>query len=338
MRISGSNIRKIFNKNKKPITDFTIAIGIGFACSLICFFALIQRNYSASDFQFPLQAARALLSKTNPYTTVVPTGKYPFDQYFYYPIIAAFFSIPFAWLPDIYSGAAFIGVSSGLLAYVLARKDRWRLSLFLSAPAFVTIYTAQWSFLITACVLIPEFQFLLLCKPNIGMAAFVYQPTKKGIISMLLGMCISLFLYPTWVLDWLITSSYTARFHLPPFFSILIFFLVFCLIQYKKPNGRLLSAMLIAPQAMFYYDQLLLWFVPRNSIEIWIFNLFSWIGYIIWRIQLRGLPDTGQYVPTAKPFVVWFIYFPAIIILLLPNIQKQFNKILSKYMKWKSGL
>lgn len=156
-------------------------------------FALIQRTYSASDFQFPLQAARALLLKINPYIAVIPKGDYPFDQYFYYPIIAAFVSIPFTWLPDKLAGAAFIGVSSGLLAYVLARKDRWRLGLFLSATAFVTIYTAQWSFLITACVLIPEFQLLLLCKPNIGIAAFLYQPTKKGAISIILGMCISLF-------------------------------------------------------------------------------------------------------------------------------------------------
>lgn len=98
----------------------------------------------------------------------------------------------------------------------------------------------------------------------------------------------------------------------------------------------MLSVLLIAPQAMFFYDQLLLWFVPRTSIELWGFNLFNWIGYIIWRLQLKGLPDTGQYVPTAKPFVLWFIYFPAITILLLPNIQKLLIKMLSQIKKWKS--
>jgi hypothetical protein len=181
MNIFPKNIRKYVYKNRKPIIDFFIAIGIGIGCSLICLFALIQRNYSASDFQFPLEAARALLLKTNPYTAVIPKGNYPFDQYFYYPIIAAFFSIPFTLLPEKLAGAVFIGVSSGLLAYVVVKKDRWRLGLFLSAPAFVTIYTAQWSFLIAACVLIPEFQLLLLCKPNIGIAAFLYQPTKNNI-------------------------------------------------------------------------------------------------------------------------------------------------------------
>jgi hypothetical protein len=333
MNIFAKNIRKYFNKNRKPIIDLFIAAGIGIVCGLICLFALIQRNYSASDFQFPLEAARALLLKTNPYTAVIPRGNYPFDQYFYYPIIAAFFSIPFTWLPDQLAGAAFIGVTSGLLAYVLARKDRWRLGLFLSAPAFVTIYTAQWSFLIAAFLLIPQFQFLLLCKPNIGMAAFLYQPTIKGIISILLGIGISLIFFPTWVMDWLRTLSYTARFHIPPVFSLLILFSVFCLIKFKLPEGRLLMALLIVPQALFFYDQLLLWFVPKTSIELWGFNLLSWIGYIIWRIQLKGLPDTGQFVPTAKPFVLWFIYFPAIIILLLPDIHNLLITLLGKIKK-----
>lgn len=328
------NIKKYFNKKRKPIIDFFIAIGIGIGCSLICLFALIQRNYSASDFQFPLQAARAILLKTNPYVAVIPKGNYPFDQYFYYPIIAAFFSIPFTWLPDKLAGAAFIGVSSGLLAYGLMKKDRWRLGLFLSAPAFVTIYTAQWSFLIAACILIPKFQLLLLCKPNIGMAAFLYQPTKRGTISIILGMCISLLFFPTWIIDWLRTLNYTARFHVPPIFSILIIFSVFCLINYKLPEGRLLSALLITPQALFFYDQLLLWFVPRTSFELWAFNLCSWIGYLIWRLQLKGLSDTGQFVPTARPYVLWFIYFPAIIILLLPNIQKLLIKMLRQIRKW----
>ncbi len=325
-----------FIKNRKTIIDLFIALSIGTVCGVICFFALIQRNFSASDFQFPLEAARALVHKTNPYTTVIPKGKYPFDQYFYYPIIAAIFSIPFTFLPDTLAGAVFIGVTSGFLAYKLSRKDRWRLGLFLSAPAFVTIYTAQWSFLIAACLLMPEFQFLLLCKPNIGAASFLYQPTKKGIVSIILGIGISLLLFPTWIKDWLSTLNYTARFHLPPVFSVLIIFLVLCFFQYKRPEGRLLFSLFIAPQAIFFYDQLLLWFVPRNYIELWGFNLLSWIGYLIWRLQLKGLPDTGQFVSTARPYVLWFIYFPAIIFLLFPDFHASLIKLFIKLDKWKN--
>lgn len=321
------SIRKYCKKNRKFLFDLFIAIGIGIGCSIICMLCLIQRNFSASDFQFPLEAAKAILLRANPYAVVIPKGNYPFDQYFYYPIIAAFFSIPFTFLPDKLAGAVFIGISSGSLAYILAKKDRWRLGIFFSAPAFVTIYTAQWSFLIAACVLIPELQLLLLCKPNIGIAAFLYQPTVKGVISILLGFCISLLFFPNWVIDWLRTLNYTAHFHIPPFFSELIILSVFCLLQYRRREGRLLMALFIAPQALFFYDQLLLWFVPRSSIELWTLNFISWIGFIIWRLRLKGLPDTGQFVPTAKPFVLWFIYLPAIIILLLPNIHALFIKL-----------
>ena len=329
-RTTANIFRTVISVNRKLIFDFFIAVIIGIVCSFICLFALIQRNLFASDFQFPLDASRAIIAKDNPYTSVVPKGKYPFDQYFYYPIVASFVAIPLAGLPDQLAGAAFIGLSSGFLGYVLIKKERWRLGLLLSAPAFVTIYTAQWSFLIAAIVFIPSLQFLLICKPNIGTPGFFYKPTKIGIISIILGLLISIIIYPTWVIDWINTLGYTARYHLTPANSILIVFLVFCLLQYKKPEGRLLSVMLIAPQSMFFYDQLLLWLIPKTRVELWLMNILSWVGYILWRINLRGLPDTGQYVPSAYPFVLWLIYFPAIVILLFAHIKGAVKAIMIK--------
>jgi len=323
--------------SKEKIRNITIAIGIGVTCGLLSWIALTYRGFSASDFQFPLEAGRALMEKKNPYKIVVPTGDYPFDQYFYYPIIAAFMSVPFSWLPDTIAGAAFMAISSGFLAYVLAKNNRWRLGIFLSAPAFVTIYTAQWSFVIFSAILIPEIQFFLLSKPNIGLSGFLYKPTIRGVISIAVGIIISLLLFPSWILDWLGTLSHTARYHLPPVFSFLLLFLPFCLFHYKNPKARLLTTLLISPQALFFYDQLLLFLIPKTPLELWIFNLISWIGYLLWRIQLRGLPDTGQYVPSAKPYVLWFLYFPAIIFLLSPKIKKLLMKILKSIKERKGG-
>ena len=57
----------------------------------------------------------------NPYRVIRPTGPYPFNAGFFYPLPAGIAALPFALFRPAVAGAAFVGVSSGLLAFGLAR-------------------------------------------------------------------------------------------------------------------------------------------------------------------------------------------------------------------------
>ena len=180
-----------------------IAIPIGIASTLLSYHLLLARGTLASDFTWPWRAARALIVGENPYLVIQNTGPYPFSMAFYYPLPAALVALPFVYVEPYWAGALFFGLSSFLLAYSLTAKSLWRLSLFLSPSFFVAAYVAQWSPLMLAVALIPRLQMLLLCKPNLGIVSFIYNPTKTGVVAIIVGLALSLFVMPLWPIWWL---------------------------------------------------------------------------------------------------------------------------------------
>ena len=96
------------------------SLAIALVCGPLSYATARQRGRLASDFQFPLTAARALLAGHNPYEIMAQQhGSYPFDSGLFCPLPAALVTIPFCWLDPYVAGALFFGLSSGLLAFGL---------------------------------------------------------------------------------------------------------------------------------------------------------------------------------------------------------------------------
>ena len=291
-----------------------LTIVVGITSALFCYLRLVQREQFAADFTFPWRAAWFLLDGQNPYTALQPSGDYPFQTYFYYPLPAALVAIPFSFLPPYVAGALFFGLSSGLLAFAIAREGWKHMAIFLSAPYWVALAVAQWSPLIVAAMLLPWLQWLLVCKPNLGAAGFLYRPTKIGLAGAALLLGVSLVALPSWPLDWLrLLRSLQGH---PPPILILPFgpLIALALLRWRLPESRLLLGLSLLPQLLFFYDQLPLWLLAPDLKLGLLFSASSWIAYLVWR--MTGFdPASGQILSQPTQLILALIYLPALALL-----------------------
>lgn len=301
-------------------SSLLVSLLVALGATVLSYVGLVERGYLASDFQWPLRAGRILLSGENPYAVIVPVGKYPFSQYLYYPLPVAFAGMPFAPLDDYWAGAIFFGLSSGLLAYALCRHSPWRLLMFLSAPFWVAAYTAQWSPLLMAAAFLPVAQTFIACKPNLGMVSWLFHPTRKGLLYAAMAVLVASIVQPDWPLWWYAIMRVGMPRHPAPLFCGFGALLALGILAVRRRAGRVFLAMCVVPQSFFFYDQMPLWLVPKSPKQMVTLSAFSWLGFFLWRRQLSGLPNTGQYVPTAAPFVLFFHHYAALLVLIGPGI------------------
>lgn len=292
------------------------SLALGAWGAFIAYFSMKASPFQlAKDFSYPWRAARALLEGHNPYQVIQAVGDYPFNAGFYYPLPAALFAMPFATLRPEIAGAAFIGISSALLAWGVLRSAPHRLWLFASAPFVQAAVLGQWSPIIAAAALTPSLQFILAGKPTTGLAAWLYKPTRRGVIGALIVAAIAFAVQPGWLADWRQSMPSTTRYR-GPALTVLGAFLFLGFLRWRRREGRLFMALALVPQLPFFYEQLLLWLIPSTRWRSLILTACSWIGYLAWFPQ-RMSPLKNE---IAFPWVLFTIYAPALaLLLLLPN-------------------
>jgi hypothetical protein len=297
-----------------------IAFALGAWGAFIAYFSIATAPaHFAKDFTFPLRAAFALLDGQDPYKVVRPTGPYPFNVSLFYPLPAALAALPFAALwrsaPAI-AGASFVGVSSALLAFGLARTRAGlrKLPLFLSAPFCMAAVLAQWAPLMMAGAVIPTLQFLGAAKPNVALACFAYRPTIRGIVLGVIFVAISLIVLPSWPFEWREALREAPRYKAPLLYTggpILLL----ALIKWRRPEARTVLAMSAIPQLTLFYDQLPLWLVPTTAWRSLAMSALSWVAWAQW-FPARELPTHNA---IARPWVFALIYIPALLLVLAPE-------------------
>ncbi|MBL0172262.1 MAG: hypothetical protein IPP90_16365 [Gemmatimonadaceae bacterium] len=219
---------------------------------------------------------------------------------------------PFALLPLAAAGGAFIGVSAGLAAWGLARTGADRLPLFLSAPFLLNLSLGQWSPFLVAAALIPALGVMVSAKPTIGFAAFAARPAWTTVIAVTALLAISLLIMPSWPSEWLGNVSNREE-KFVPLLRPGGFLLAVSLLSWRRPEGRLFAIMSVVPQNLFFYDQLLLWLVPRTLKQSLALSFWSFLVFMVWwRVVARGDID---YMRQAVPYS-YSLYFAALGILL----------------------
>ncbi|MFL5574576.1 MAG: hypothetical protein ACJ79S_01175 [Gemmatimonadaceae bacterium] len=269
-------------------------------------------RFAAKDFTWPWRAARILLQGHDPYVVIQTTGPFPFSSPFFYPLPAALVAMPFAPLPPDRAGALFFGISTALLAFGVTRDGLWRLLLFTAAPYFMAAANTQWSPLLAAAALLPGLQWVGSAKPNLGLAVFVYRPSRWAIVGGAIIIAISFAVLPGWVSGWRAALAQTPH-HAPPVLRVGGVVLLLALLRWRTREARLLLVMACVPQVLYFYDQLLLWLVPRTWRQMLALSGASWVGVVGW---WAVRPRSGGGLDAAGAWVIGLVYIPTLLLVL----------------------
>lgn len=287
-----------------------LALVLG-AVSGLAAFGFIGRPDFGSDLLHFWFATRALLTGANPYHVPLGIELNPGQDPALYPLPTYLFFVPYAHLPLSAAGGVFIGMGTAAAAWGVARTGLERLPLFLSAPFLMSVSSGQWGPWLVAAALVPALGWVVIVKPNIGIAAWVARPSWRSAAVMSLILVGSVVAWPGWPRDWL--ANVTAREEkFVPLFRPAGFLLLSALVAWRRAEGRLLLVMSIVPQTLFFYDQLLLWLVPRTLRQSLVLSLFSVAAFLAWFARLS---PGDYYVREAVPFA-WSLYPAALAILL----------------------
>ncbi len=283
------------------------AIVIGVLSGGLCYYMLTalplvtpDGAQPAGDFTWALRDARALLAGQEPYAFTPSIWSIP------YPLTAAILALPLVSLPDALAAAVFFGLSSALLAYGVTRDQAWwRLLIFVSFPYWLSLQVAQWSPLLLAVLYWPALAPVLVAKPNLGIAIGLSIRWRCTTVLGVVGIIVlSLLARPTWPFEWVaMLGPYSGR--MPIAILPLGPLLVLALVAWRSAGARFLMLLAVVPQRMFY-DQLLLWWLPRSRRQMLGLTLSSWAVYALY-----------AYAPAYwEQWMLGGLYLPALLVVL----------------------
>ena len=292
-----------------------IAILIWFGGAALSYLTLrMYPQFVARDYTYSWRAAQALLHGQNPYLVIRPTGPYPYENYYYYPLPAALVTLPLVGLAAVPSAAVFVGLSSAALAYVVTRDGfGFRgLLVFASVPYLTAAVLGQLTPLIVAAAFIPALQWVYAAKPTIAAAVFAARPSLGGAALSVLLLLVSLILFPHWPSDWLQALTHTPH-HRAAVVRPLGFIVLLALLKWRTPEGRLMAVLACVPQVFFFYDQLPLTLTARTGRQLALLVGLSWVA---WAITWTTCTHRPACVEFAEPLILPFLYLPALILVL----------------------
>lgn len=271
---------------------------------------LIGRADYTSDLLHFWFATRTFLGGADPYTVPLRVEMNPGLDPALYPLPTYLLFAPLAWLPLAAAGGAFMALGAGLAAWGVSGTGMARAPIFLSAPFLLALSLGQWSPLLVGAMLVPWASWLLVAKPNLGLAAWLARPDWRTAAAVCVLIAASVAISPDWPASWLANVGNRDEKFIPLLrpggFALLV-----ALVAWRRPEGRLLLAMTVMPQALFFYDQLLLWLVPRTLRQSLILSVCSFLAFLAWQ---HGLEPGDYYVKEAVPFA-YSLYFVAAAIL-----------------------
>jgi hypothetical protein len=277
---------------------------------------------TAGDFGVWWLAARALLAGADPYTVIRTGAPYAIgpthlDSGFMYPLPAALVTVPVANLPAQLGAVIFCAVGVGLLAFAVTRDGWNRWPLLASFPMIWCIESAQWAPYVTAAALLPALGWLAACKPTLGIAAFLYRPSVRFVVTGVAICILGLLVMPDWPARWIAATGQApaGNYHIPLMVPGGIVLLAAGL-RWRRPEARLLLAMACVPQSMFPYDQLALGLVPSTRIQSYVYAIWTYLAFWTARAVMPLPEGKANTLAFLARITVWTIYIPLLIVVL----------------------
>jgi len=331
------------SRARRALVACIVAVSIG----IIAWLKQLQLPASqvAGDYTFHWRAARALLDGQSPYEVIKAVGDYPWNDSYRYPLPAALVVLPLAWLRVKVSAAAFLGLSSGLLAFAITRDGFHRLLAFASVTFIFCFSGAQLTPMLMGSALLPAVGGLLITKPNIGLALFAGWPNRYAAAGCVALTLISVAIRPHWPIEWLAAvrahtsaeGNYTS-----PISIIGGPVLLLAALRWRRPEARLLLGMTLVPQSFFFYDQFPLALIPRSRREYTAFGALTVAALLIAR-RLIPTPEVSIAATTHTVATVFLysMFLPCLIMVLLrPNegeIPQWLEQTIRRWPSWLRG-
>jgi hypothetical protein len=285
-------------------TRLLLAAGTGVFGGALAAHTQIMNGPYGGDFRVVWVAARSILHGADPYGFSA-TGTVPdLAQRFFYPLPAALFGVPFAWLAPAIAAVCFAAASATFLMFAMTRDGFARVPFVLGIPFILASKISQTTPLITALALTPALAGLSLLKPNLG-AAFLARSWRPGAVLACGALCVAAFIaFPDWPALWLATVR-SSTVHEAPFRTSVGALGALSILRWRRPEARLLLVMTLIPHGLAFYDEIPLWLVANSRREAMMLSLFSWLGCLAW----LTLGD-ARFMHSG-PWSTTFLYLPA---------------------------
>lgn len=255
-----------------------ITIAVGLLAAMLSAIAGHVRGTPGSDFTWLYRGALLLLDGQNPYrdSRLAFTNPYPNDSPLFYPLAAVMLAVPFTTLPLWGAAALFTGLGAGALSYAVLFNRSYLWPVLISSPMVVAVASAQWAPLMMAVALLPALQGIALLKPNLGISSLLYGGSWRTFL--IAGVVVGApWLYaPSWGWDWLSNVLSLHDHWAPVLFLPIGPLLVLSVPAWRRPAGRLLIALSVLPQKLWWYDQAALWLVCETQRQALVLSIFSW--------------------------------------------------------------
>jgi hypothetical protein len=292
---------------------------------------LVAAIYSASrpgssDFDYFWTAATALVHGQDPYRAVAQSGiGYPL----FYPLPAVLVLAPLGLLPLWAARVAFAWAGTFALSLAAFRYGRGLPAVLFSASFLSALMQGQWSPLLTPGAVVPWLGALWVAKPSIGLALAVAYPSRRAAIGAAALVVASLVVMPTWPAAWF--HSLRATNHLILALQPGGVLLLLSLLRWRRPEARLLAAFACVPQTPALYETIPLFLIPRTRWGGYLLAVLSLLatGYMRTVTPLGPGMHIEQSLVQRWPIMFWFMYLPALLMVLLPALEERVGARLS---------
>jgi hypothetical protein len=280
------------------------------------------REPTPRDFAQVWFAARSILHGVNPYHAVGPGRAFDWPFPLLYPLPAAVIAIPFAPLAENAATVLFMVVGGFAFAWALMEHGYGTLFAFASMPVHAAGESSQWSPLLSASMVVAPLGLLAVAKPTVGAALFFAKPTRWFIIGGLLFGAIAFALEPGWVADWIDAIRRDNAIWAPtvPYRAPITFFggphALLALLRWRRPEARLVAALVCVPQTLVLYEAVPLMLVPRTFWEAVTLSASGYLGHWWVRWHLPPLYHERLSYALVGQAMVWSLYLPATIMIL----------------------
>ncbi len=244
-----------------------------------------------------------------------------------YPFTTMLFIGPFMLLPLQWIGPVFCGLVSFVFAYALQYDGKpWRLLALASVPYIASLQSVQFAPLMVSAVYLPFLLPLAVIKPQLGVPLVAAgRWSKTTVLAACSIVLLSLVIYPKWPFEWLTYGNLSYYEGKAPVTQGLGFLLILAAIKMRDWRARLLLAMALIPQRL-WYDQLFLFAIPATRTQMLILLIGSWLSPLLGLDHL-WLLDSGRQAPESWRAVVYFVYLPALCMLFMEEIKQGLGRV-----------
>jgi hypothetical protein len=282
-----------------------LALGFVLACRLL---ASAWLPVPTGDFELLYASAVRLLHGETPYP--LDTGWVP------YPLPAVLLVVPLTAVPLEAARAVFDVLVGWAFVYALWKyRGLYSLLALLSGSYLFAMWHGQTTPLMVAAALVPALGFLLAVRPQTSVALWVSRPSWMPVIGVAVFVAVTLAIMPTWPRDWWMAMPVDLSAWAPPVLRPFGALLLVAALRWNLPEGRLILATALLPQAAVPYELVPLALIPASRGEMAIYLVGSWIAVADAAGVLQVIGGS-EWNMSGWPVTLCAVYFPMLYMVL----------------------